>query len=83
MATTDYTALDHAIVQAIAQGKNTANNIEMAVKPGIHKLRPKEDPILRVVSLWRTIDRRLQALRKRGDITFCRATRTWRIAPKV
>lgn len=78
--TTDYTALDRAIVQAIAQGKSTANDIQRAIEPRVHTLLQSEARLAAVIhTLWRTIDRRLQALRKRGDIVFCRATRTWGI----
>jgi hypothetical protein len=77
----DYTELDAAIVAQIKVGCGRFTEISAALaeaaKPFV------QDP--RNLSAcpaptWRVIDRRLQALRKRGTITYSRADGLWHAA---
>ena len=77
--TTNYTALDAAILQAIAQKSHTASSLQAELAPHIKTLLPSDDPRAVAAALWRTIDRRLQALRRRGFVRFDLAARGWQL----
>lgn len=77
--TTNYTALDAAILQAIAQKSHTASSLQAELAPRIKTLLPSDDPGAVATTLMRTIDRRLQALRKRGIIKFDRSAGGWQL----
>lgn len=71
--TTDYTELDAAILARIADGSNTFMSIfAREVLDASRKLNGK-------VSDFRSVDRRLQAMRKAGKIVHDRKT-GWRLA---
>jgi hypothetical protein len=76
MAIPDYTEFDNALLELIASGVNT-----MTALDSTKRLRPLIEPH-RVKDRWghltpefRVIDRRLQALRKKGAIRF--AGKVW------
>lgn len=77
----DYTELDASIVAQIKDGCGSFTAIsavlESAAKPFVQNPR---DPRACPAPPWRVIDRRLQALRKRGVIAYSRADGRWHIA---
>lgn len=77
----DYTELDTAIVAQInaGSGRFTAMiaALSEAAKPFVQDPR---NPCASPSPTWRVIDRRLQALRKRGTITYSRADGRWHAA---
>lgn len=74
--TTDYTKLDQAIVEAIRDGAVgfalIVDLVESKVDEHVDLGQPK----------WRTVDRRLQALRKQGSIEHRDNPRGWRVVEK-
>lgn len=63
----DYTAFDAALLDLINNGCNTMMQLD-SVKSG---LRPLAEPFCnKLTSPFRIIDRRLQALRKRGELRY-------------
>ncbi len=72
MSSNDYTAFDKALLDAIAAGHNKMASLDSDAS-GLRKLaEPHELSGLfgKRVPASRVIDRRLQALRKRGDLWF-------------
>jgi hypothetical protein len=63
--TTSYASLDAEIVKAIRDGRRTFSEIRYSdvYKAAEAVTKPGAEP-------WRTIDRRLQSLRKRGIIKY-------------
>lgn len=77
----DYTNLDAAIVAQIKAGSGSftamSGALAEAAQPFVQDPRnPRAFPS----PTWRVIDRRLQALRKRGEITYSRADGRWHAA---
>lgn len=74
MNTPDYTDLDKLITEAVANGFNTAAKMmatpDLKAAAGKHADAQSPD--------WRVVDRRLQAMRKKGAITFDKHGREWR-----
>lgn len=66
-----YAVLDDQIIKTIKAGKSTFNEIVKSCEQYTreHVTTSAED--------WRIIDRRLQALRKAGKITFFRGLGRW------
>ena len=77
----DYTELDAAIMAQIKAGCGSFTAmtaaLENAAKPFVQN---PSHPRARPAPPWRVIDRRLQALRKRGTITYSRADGRWHVA---
>lgn len=72
---TDYTALDAAILKSIEDGCNTQGRLVDVHRKSILKMGFKCGD-----ETFRVVDRRLQALRKRGKIVFCKPLKTWSVA---
>ena len=72
----DYTELDAAIVAQIKAGRGSFTAMSAALcdaaAPFIQNPRTQIP-----TPVWRVVDRRLQALRKRGAITYSRADLRW------
>jgi hypothetical protein len=68
MANPDYTEFNKALVRNIIAGRNTMSKLDGEAS-GLRKLA---EPLTRYTScpIFRVIDRRLQALRKKGVIRF-------------
>lgn len=77
----DYTELDAAIVAQIKAGcVNFAAMSAALQKAALPFVQNPRDPRACPTPTWRVIDRRLQALRKRGAITYSRADDRWHAA---
>ena len=76
----DYTQLDAAILAAIKDGCSCAEVIMNGSDVG-QICRVMESKDTSGKPAFRFLDARLQALRKRGDIDFCRFTRAWGLSP--
>lgn len=77
----DYTHLDAAIVAAIKGGRNFSEDIMYCCAVG-NLCREMASKDASGKHALRFLGARLQALRKRGEIVFCRATRTWGFTPQ-
>lgn len=78
----DYTAIDSAIKEALKSGPKTFRNIESfpKVKAEASRLERVNNEGLTVYEkkdAWRFIDTRLQALRKKGDISHIDQSTGW------
>lgn len=69
---TDYTKIDAAILSEIAGGSTTARYIVAATDVLTRPLWGHDE--LMYQSGFRTVDRRLQAMKKAGKISFTRAS---------
>ncbi len=69
----DYANLDQLIVQAIGRGQNSAARLssELDQEARLHTSDLELRPVFRV------IDQRLQALKKKGAILFDRKSNVW------
>lgn len=78
---TDFDAIDTAILNRISKGdKPTFNSIWTAVRELADALAPEPKPGRgRGREGWRVVDRRLQALRKKGRLHYSRQT-GWEVA---
>lgn len=77
----DYTKLDAAIVAQIKAGCGSFTAMSAALeKAATPIVQNPRDPRACPAPTWRVIDRRLQALRKRGTITYSRADGRWHAA---
>jgi len=70
---TDYTLFDNAIVSHVREGKNTFTQLSAG------RLCEFADKLAGVSQGWRLIDRRLQALRKAGKLSYDRKA-GWTVA---
>lgn len=81
MATTkhDYAEFDKSMLTLIASGRTTAPSLEIALQQQIKPF------LLKAGQEFRVIDRRLQALRKKGVIACSRVGRDsiWRIVEQA
>lgn len=67
----DYTEFDKALIHAIAGGRNTMAQLETSSRlRQLAEPHRSKDWFGDLVPTFRVIDRRLQALRKRGEIMF-------------
>lgn len=69
MTKTDYAALDAAIIDAIKRGKREFSSIAYGGPVGIEAAR------LAPADSWRMVDRRLQAQRKAGRLSYTRPSK--------
>lgn len=77
----DYTDLDAAIFEHIKAGCGSFTEMSAALAEAAKQfVQDPRNPRARPAPTWRVIDRRLQALRKRGAITYSRADGRWRAA---
>lgn len=76
----DYTQLDAAILAAIKDGFNSTGNILHSSSAGNMCCDMAEKCASGKVA-YRFLEARLQALRKRRQIEFCRFTRAWGLSP--
>ena len=79
----DYTALDGAIKEALATGPKKFRELENApeIKRQAIKLAAAHNANVKYLRdqkpAWRFVDTRLQAIRKKGEIKFCRNAVGW------
>lgn len=75
----DYSEFDQLMLQKIAVGCATSSALESALEA---KIKPF---VTKAGEEFRVIDRRLQALRKKGVIACCRVGRDtiWRVAAQA
>lgn len=70
-----YAELDAKILELVRNGADTFN--ALVVRRDINKLTAPHETA--TTEGWRVVDRRLQALRKAGEISFRRDARRWEV----
>lgn len=75
----DYTELDASILEQIGNGHDTFVKLRAVLEPMAVKFvsAPGPSPQAGHVPPWRAIDRRLQAMRKKGLLSFDRVSGRW------